>query len=67
MQGEVDAMGELIQRIKVLRDLHARMEQHIKYLERYPDCWAELKTAKKEKLNLKQEINKLERATAVKA
>ena len=60
-------MGELMQRIKVLRDLHARMEQHIKMLERYPDCWAELKTAKKEKLNLKQEINKLERATAVKA
>jgi len=67
MQGEVDAMGELMQRIKVLRDLHARMEQHIKMLERYPDCWAELKTAKKEKLNLKQEINKLERSTAVKA
>ena len=60
-------MGELIQRIKVLRDLHTRMEQHIKMLERYPDCWAELKTAKKEKLNLKQEINKLERSTTVKA
>jgi len=67
MQGEVDAMGELIQRIKVLRDLHARMDQHIKLLERYPDCWAELKTAKKEKLNLKQEITKLERSMAVKA
>ena len=60
-------MGELIQRIKVLRDLHARMDQHIKLLERYPDCWAELKTAKKEKLNLKQEITKLERSMAVKA
>ena len=60
-------MGELIQRIKVLRDLHARMDQHIKLLERYPDCWAELKTAKKEKRNLKQEITKLERSMAVKA
>ena len=59
-------MGELLQRIKVLRDLHARMDQHIKLLERYPDCWAELKTAKKEKLNLKQEITKLERSMAVK-
>jgi uncharacterized protein YdcH (DUF465 family) len=55
-----------MQRLKVLKDLHARMEQHIKNLERYPDSWAELKTAKKEKLNLKQEINRLERTTAVK-
>ena len=56
-----------MERLTKLKDLHARMEQHIKYLERYPDAWAELKTAKKEKLNLKQEINKLERSTTVKA
>ena len=60
-------MGHIMERLTKLKDLHARMEQHIKYLERYPDAWAELKTAKKEKLNLKQEINKLERSTTVKA
>lgn len=59
-------MGHIMERLTKLKDLHARMEQHIKYLERYPDAWAELKTAKKEKLNLKQEINKLERSTMVK-
>jgi uncharacterized protein YdcH (DUF465 family) len=60
-------MEQMVERLQVLKDLHARMDQHIKLLERYPDCWAELKTAKKEKLNLKQEISKLERSMAVKA
>jgi hypothetical protein len=59
-------MEQMVERLQVLKDLHARMDQHIKLLERYPDCWAELKTAKKEKLNLKQEITKLERSMAVK-
>ena len=67
MQGEADAMGELAQRISALRDLHARVDQHIKNLERYPDAWIEIKTAKKEKLNLKQEIAKLERQSRSKA
>lgn len=60
-------MEHMKERLQVLKDLHARMDQHIKLLERYPDCWAELKTAKKEKLNLKQEITKLERSMVVKA